>query len=216
MRGPEIRSVLERAERFLNLAALTSVLLAAAAIALAARRYLQRHLDGCAMMRCLGASQARITRLYVLHFTMLGSLAAVLGMMVGVAAQAILAVWLTEVVAVPLPLPGLVPALHGVVIGLLLLLGFALPPLINLGQVPTLRVLRRELGLPKGGGMHRICAWVPPSSADSSCGVPRNSASASRCSAGLLRRWPQRAFSRGWRCAGSRCCADGAGRGASG
>jgi putative ABC transport system permease protein len=150
---PEIRSVLERAERFLNLAALTSVLLAAAAIALAARRYLQRHLDGCAMMRCLGASQARITRLYVLHFTMFGSLAAVLGMMVGVAAQAILAVWLSEVVAVPLPLPGLIPALHGVVIGLLLLLGFALPPLINLGQVPTLRVLRRELGLPKGGGI---------------------------------------------------------------
>jgi hypothetical protein len=57
---PEIRSALDRAERFLNLAVLVTVLLGAAAVALAARRYLQRHLDGCAVMRCLGAGQALI------------------------------------------------------------------------------------------------------------------------------------------------------------
>src|SRR4030095_3425604 len=112
-----------------------------------------RHLDGCAMMRCLGASQARIMWLHVLHFTMLGSLAARLGMIVGIVAQAVLAFWLGEVVAVSLPLPGVVPALHGVLVGLLLLLGFALPPLVNLSQVPTLRVLRREIGLPGRGGV---------------------------------------------------------------
>ena len=49
---PEIRSALERAERFLGLSALLSVLLAAVAVALAARRYLRRHLDGVAIMRC--------------------------------------------------------------------------------------------------------------------------------------------------------------------
>ena len=54
---PEIRSALERAEKFLSLAALVSVVLAAVAIGLAARRFLQRHLDACAMMRCLGASR---------------------------------------------------------------------------------------------------------------------------------------------------------------
>mgnify|MGYP001596286741 CR=1 FL=1 len=59
--------------------------------------------------------------------------------------------YLAEVVAVALPVPSLVPALHGVVVGLLLLLGFALPPLVNLSQVPTLRVLRRELGIAGGG-----------------------------------------------------------------
>ena len=150
---PEIRSALERAERFLNLAALASVLLAAAAIALAARRYLQRHLDGCAMMRCLGASQARITRLHVLHFTLFGLLAAGLGMAIGVTAQLILALWLAGVVDVALPPPGPVPALHGVAVGLMLLLGFALPPLVNLSQVPTLRVMRRELGLPRRSGL---------------------------------------------------------------
>jgi len=149
---PELRSALERAERFLNLAALTSVLLAAVAIALATRRYLQRHLDGCAVMRCLGARQSLITRLYVMHFTMLGLLAAVVGVAIGAATQLVLARWLGEVVAVKLPLAGIVPAVQGLLVGLLLLLGFALPPLLGLAQVPTLRVLRRELGLPKGGG----------------------------------------------------------------
>jgi putative ABC transport system permease protein len=149
---PRIRSALERAERFLNLAALTSVLLAAAAIALAARRYLQRHLDGCAIMRCLGATQARIMRLHFWQFTLLGLLAAGAGMLAGVAAQALLAAWLSQVVSAALPAPGVVPALHGIAVGLLLLLGFALPPLLGLRQVPTLRVLRRELGPPGGGG----------------------------------------------------------------
>ena len=149
---PELRSALERAERFLNLAALTSVLLAAVAIALATRRYLQRHLDGCAVMRCLGARQSLITRLYVMHFTMLGLLAAVVGVAIGAAAQLALARWLGEVVAVKLPLAGALPAVQGLLVGLLLLLGFALPPLLGLAQVPTLRVLRRELGVAKGSG----------------------------------------------------------------
>jgi len=149
---PELRSALERAERFLNLAALTSVLLAAVAIALATRRYLQRHLDGCAVMRCLGARQSLITRLYVMHFTMLGLLAAVVGVAIGAAAQLALARWLGEVVAVKLPLAGVLPAVQGLLVGLLLLLGFALPPLLGLARVPALRVLRRELGVPQGSG----------------------------------------------------------------
>ena len=149
---PELRSALERAERFLNLAALTSVLLAAVAIALATRRYLQRHLDGCAVMRCLGARQSLITRLYVMHFTMLGLLAAAAGVAIGAAAQLALARWLGEVVAVQLPLAGILPGVQGLLVGLLLLLGFALPPLLGLARVPALRVLRRELGVPHGSG----------------------------------------------------------------
>lgn len=149
---PELRSALERAARFLNLAALTSVLLAAVAIALATRRYLQRHLDGCAIMRCLGATQGLITGLYLLHFLMLGALAAAGGVALGAGAQAILTGWLSEVVSVSLPPAGARPALQGMTVGLLLLLGFALPPLLGLSQVPTLRVLRRELGMPGGLG----------------------------------------------------------------
>ncbi len=150
---PEVRAALDRAEQFLNLAALVSVVLAAVAIALAARRFLQRHLDGCAMMRCLGASQGLITRLYAAHFLLLGTVAAVVGCTIGAAAQSVLAYWLGTLVPVRLPFPGWMPALHGVVAGLLLLFGFALPPLVSLTQVSTLRVLRREFGVPKGMGL---------------------------------------------------------------
>ncbi len=149
---PEIRSALERAEKFLNIAALVSVLLAATAIALAARRFLQRHLDACAMMRCLGASQGQLMRLYFAHFTLLGLIASLMGCAIGAAAQQALAYWLGSLVAVDLPRPGLQPLVQGLATGLLLLLSFALPPIIALGRVPTMRVLRRDLGTPGARG----------------------------------------------------------------
>ncbi len=149
---PEIRSALERAERFLGLAALVSVVLSAVAIALAARRFLRRHLDGCAVMRCIGARPAEIVRLYLLHFVVLGMVAGVAGCVIGYAAQFVLATWLGSFLAVALPWPGLSPAGYGLAAGVLLLLGFALPPLVSLAQVSTLRVLRRDLGVPRGMG----------------------------------------------------------------
>ena len=69
---PEIRSALERADRFLGLAALLSVVLSAIAVAMAARRHTARHLDGCAVMRCLGASQNRIAIIHVGELAWLG------------------------------------------------------------------------------------------------------------------------------------------------
>jgi putative ABC transport system permease protein len=150
---PEIRSALERSEKFLSLAALLSVVLAAVAIALAARRFLQRHLDACAIMRCHGASQSRLVRLYLQQFVVLGAAASLAGCVAGFIAQHALALWLGSLVTVELPEPGWMPALHGFVTGLALLLGFALPPVIALARVPTLRVLRRDIGAPSGMGL---------------------------------------------------------------
>ncbi len=145
---PEIKSALERAEKFLSLTALASVVLAAAAAALAVRRFTQRHLDGCAIMRCLGASQAEMLRLYLYHFLVLGLVASGLGCLLGFFAQGVLAYWLSGMVDAELPWPSIWPAVHGLLTGMVLLLGFALPPLLNLRSVPALRVLRRDIGPP--------------------------------------------------------------------
>ena len=141
----EVRVALERAQRFLGLAALLSVVLASVAVALAARRFSQRQMDGAAMMRCLGASQADIFSLNLLQFLLLGVLACTAGTLAGFAAQSVLSGMLAGYVTVALPLPTMVPAIQGVAIGIVLLLGFTLPPLLALRKVPTLRVLRRDL-----------------------------------------------------------------------
>ena len=148
---PEIRAALDRAQKFLGLSALLTVVLAAVAVALAARRYMQRHLDPCAVMRCLGATQGFLLRVFLAQFALLGLLSALLGCALGYLAHFALYAWLAQLLATPLPQPGLLPALQGSVIGVLLLFGFSLPPLLQLKQVSTLRVLRREFsdgGLP--------------------------------------------------------------------
>jgi len=147
---PEIKGLLDRSQKYLGLAALMSVVLAAAAVALAARRFVERHLDGCALMRCMGASQNEMLRLYFYHFLLLGLLASLFGCVFGLLAQEFLAQLLSTLSVRRLPFPNLWLATYGFACGLLLLLGFAVPPLTRLSQVPTLRVLRRELGLPSG------------------------------------------------------------------
>jgi putative ABC transport system permease protein len=145
---PEIRSAMDRAQRFLGLSALLTVILAGVAVALAARRHLQRHLDGCAVMRCLGATQGMILRLNMLQFAVAGLIASAIGCLIGYLCQHALAFFLAPLVRVPLPPAGWMPAWQGFAAGFVLLLGFALPPLIALKKVPTLRVLRRDLGVP--------------------------------------------------------------------
>jgi putative ABC transport system permease protein len=149
---PELRLALERAERFLGLAALVSALLAGVAVAMAARRYAERHLDAAAVLRCLGATQARVTGLFGTQVLLVGLLAGASGAVAGYGAQAGLAALLADAYPGPLPLPSLKPALAGMATGLVTLAGFALPPLLRLREVPPLRVLRRDLApLPPRG-----------------------------------------------------------------
>ena len=141
---PEVRATLDRTERFLRFAAMLAVVLAAVAVGLATRRFVERHLDGCAVMRCVGASQGQLMRLFVGEFLLLGLVAGAAGCVLGFVVQFVLSALLGDLVGFPLPAPGGWPVAHGMAVALLLLLGFALPPLIRLGRVPTLRVLRRE------------------------------------------------------------------------
>ncbi len=142
---PEVRTSLERSERFLRLSALVSVFLAAASISLAARRYVERHLDPVALLRTLGASQRLIVSLFLRQYVLLALLAGALGLGAGVMAHFALVSSLATFVKTDLPPLSWWPALSGFTVGVTLLFGFCLPPLLRLQKVSPLRVIRRDL-----------------------------------------------------------------------
>ena len=150
---PELRQVLERSDKFLGLAALVAVILAAVAVALAASRYLRRHLDAAAMMRCLGAPSRQTLALFTLQFIVLGLGASAIGVLIALAGQQLLVSLLGALIRAELPPPGFAPAGAATLAALALLFGFALPPLVALARVPPLRVLRRDIGMPRVGGV---------------------------------------------------------------
>ncbi|MGB9988624.1 ABC transporter permease [Massilia sp. SM-13] len=146
---PEMRATLDRADRFLSLVGLLSAMLAAVAVAMAARRFMMRHLDACAMLRCLGLTQNQVTAIYLTEFLLLGLLGSLIGVAVGFGAHFVLLEMLGKLVSVELPAPTIMPALQGIATGILLLAGFALPPILQLRNVPHNRVIRREQGAPQ-------------------------------------------------------------------
>ncbi|HKE45727.1 MAG TPA: FtsX-like permease family protein [Steroidobacteraceae bacterium] len=146
--SPQIRSSMDRAGRFLNLAGLVSVLLAAMAVAMAARRYARRHLDTVALMKCLGASQGFILTISVLELVTLALVCAAVGTLIGFVSQQGLAWILRDLIVGELPPPAVHSAYLGLVTAVAVLTGFALPPLLQLRVVPPLRVLRHNVEPP--------------------------------------------------------------------
>jgi len=157
---PEMRQTLDRAARFLRLVAMLSALLAAVAVALAARDFAARHLDACAMLRVLGQPQRRIAWAYGLEFLLAGLAASLVGVLGGLALHQVFVQLLAGLVNVALPAPSIWPALLGLGLGLSLLMGFGLPPVLQLAAVPPLRVIRRDLGAPKAGSLLVLGAGV--------------------------------------------------------
>ncbi|HEX6704741.1 MAG TPA: FtsX-like permease family protein [Albitalea sp.] len=155
---PEMRQTLDRAEKFLNLVALLAALLAAVAVGIAARDFANRHLDDCAMLRVLGQSQRSIALQYLVEFTLVGSLASGLGVLLGFGVHHAFVWLLAGLVDASLPAATAWPGLFGVGVGFTLLMGFGLPPVLQLARVPPLRVIRRDVGALKPASLAVLAA----------------------------------------------------------
>jgi len=152
---PVMRKTLDRAERFLSLIALLTAMVSAVAIALAARRYVVRQANVCAVMKCLGATQGMILRQQLKTLALLGLVAAAFGIAVGWLIQYGLMWFLGNLLLADLPPPSLWPVLWSALLSWFLLLGFAGPPLLTLVQISPVRLVRRELS-----GVPVAARWV--------------------------------------------------------
>uniref|UniRef100_UPI0018D086CB ABC transporter permease n=1 Tax=Ralstonia solanacearum TaxID=305 RepID=UPI0018D086CB len=151
---PQMRETLDRAERFLSLVALLAAMIAAVAITMAARRYTARHTDAVAIIKCLGLRQGQILGTFALEFLAVGLIGSAVGVALGYGAHWLLVASLGSLVTVSLPAPSVWPALVGLAAGLVLLVGFAVPPLLSLVRVAPLRVLRRD------AGERAVATWI--------------------------------------------------------
>jgi putative ABC transport system permease protein len=115
-------------------------------VALAARGFAASHLDASAMLRVLGQSQRTIAWSYAIEFILVGLAASLLGVVLGYAVHYVFVLLLAGLVESSLPAASVWPAALGLGVGLTLLLAFGLPPVLQLAQVPPLRVIRRDMG----------------------------------------------------------------------
>ena len=142
--GARAGNAADRAQRFLSLTAVISVLLSAVAIAMSARRFAQRRMDTVALMKSLGATQSFVISAASLQLVLLGVIGVGVGSLVGFGVEAVVTGMLADLFASDLPDPGFGPVWLGMGAALILLVGFSLPSLIQLRNTPPLRVLRHD------------------------------------------------------------------------
>jgi putative ABC transport system permease protein len=140
-----LRNSFERGENFLRLAALLAALLAGIAVALAAQRFARRKTEEVAVLRCLGASRREIILGLGFELVLLALPACAIGVLLGLGLQQLAFLFASQLLGGAAPGVPLAPALSAFVIGLAVLFGFALPPLLRLRDVEPMRVFRRDL-----------------------------------------------------------------------
>ena len=134
----------DRAQRFLSLTAVISLLLSAVAIAMSARRFAHRRMDTVALLKSLGASQRFVITAASVQLVILGIAGVLIGSVIGFTVEELLTRMLAGMIQGDLPEAGWSPIGLAVGAALILLVGFALPSVLQLRNTPPLRVLRHD------------------------------------------------------------------------
>ena len=115
---PKLGSALAKAERYLGLSSIVVILIAGVAIAMATRRYSERHFNSTAILRCLGYKQNQVLRLFLWQFLMIGLVASAIGCALGWISQEFLLYTLRELLPEKVAEPSLLAVVFGVIMGI--------------------------------------------------------------------------------------------------
>ncbi|HEY3368738.1 MAG TPA: FtsX-like permease family protein [Symbiobacteriaceae bacterium] len=145
--NPTVRRFLDRLTAFLSLVSLVALLVGGLGVANATRVFIQEKLDAIAVMKCLGATNRKVTGVYLTQMLMLGLAGSALGVAAGYGVQLFLPKLAGTFLNLTLT-PYLSPevALQGLLVGVLTAFLFTLLPLTAIADVKPALVFRRAMG----------------------------------------------------------------------
>jgi len=142
---PLMRATLDRAEKFLSLVAILTAMVAAVAMALAAKRYITKQAQSTAIWKCLGASRQQVLWEHGRASLFIALIGGVGGAFLGWLGHQALLYFLGDLLVSDLPPASVWPLIWSVMVSIILLIGFVWPPLLSLSQISPLRVIRKEV-----------------------------------------------------------------------
>lgn len=172
-----LANALNNAEKYLSLASLLGIILAAVAVAVASRRYAEKHQSSVAVYKAMGATSSHIKKLYYLHWILLSLFSISLGLIFGYilaqiglyAIQDYLPVNAsvkaagTSLLATLLTPLGFYPLFMAILTGIICSLAFAITPLKQLIATSPLAVIRSaNLGGAGNSVLSKVFFFLPP------------------------------------------------------
>jgi len=142
--APAVNTALQRAQRFLNTAALLSVILAGAAIALTSYSFSRHETHTVAVLKTMGASRRRILYRYLSQLLLTSTAAAFLGILIGFIIQSTVAYFLKDLLKQDLPATSIMPAVTGLLTAWIMVLSFSAPQLIQLVNTAPVQIFQRQ------------------------------------------------------------------------
>lgn len=144
---PEIQSALDKAETFLGLSAMVSVVLSVVAMLLASAPFVARSLETAALLRCFGASKVTIQNVMLQQTALLALIGGLFGCVLGFFVQNILAYFAGRLFVESLPAPNYLPVLIGMLTSFSILFAIMWPHILAIKNVPTMRILRSDFAV---------------------------------------------------------------------
>jgi putative ABC transport system permease protein len=147
---PLIEQGLRQSTIFLSLVSLVALVIGALGVATAIQAHLQQKMDSIAIMKCLGAKSSQILRIYLIQTIGLGLIGSAVGIGFGTFVQTVFPIFLSGYFHLnSLPRFSPLSALQGLLVGVLTVLLFTIPPLLGIRNIRPAVIFRREMAAPK-------------------------------------------------------------------